>query len=241
MSNLKVNAKSSVLEHKRKHNLLVDEFEKVPELVDTKIASDKEIISKIVNDTEESFISFPKNIAPLMYYNAYIDEYYFFDYYNEQLVDSNGDILAPISVSNGKVEISSLQIEEINENYDCLVYVIMENNDDITLRLNSYNLFKDIPTTQLYKHTITNVYEDNEADGQGTLEIISTISTPVSNSLTLIGLMNSAIKITPIDVNGDFADMALVFNASCGIWQDNYTYDYAFRFQEISVDRVEKI
>ena len=242
MSNLKVNSKSSVLEHKRKHNLLVDkmveEFAKIPELVDAKISSDKEIISKIEISEDGNTLTFPEHILPVVFYDDLIQEAIYFDYVDAQGKYNDGSVYGNISVEDNKVSLTNSEYEfETLTNSD-LVYSLF---DDNVSPLNFLNLYKDIPTTQLYKHTITHVYEYEEVDGEGTLEVISNIATEPANSQAFINLLNTAIKITPIDVNGDFEDLIVVFNAHSGIWQGNFVNTLSFGRLDSAEDTIEKI
>ena len=66
MSSLKVNAKTKILEFKKKHNELVDEIpseEEITNLAKLAIQADKDVLSQITveydSDNDETVISFP--------------------------------------------------------------------------------------------------------------------------------------------------------------------------------------
>lgn len=108
------------------------------------ISDDKEVISKIVVDTEYDQTKLPKNVLPIMYYSVADSDAYYFDYKDGKMtdgIDSTNDV--DISIENNQVIIDSdLTIDE----NDILVYCYFENLDANDILLNFTNLIKAIPT-----------------------------------------------------------------------------------------------
>lgn len=200
------------------------------------ISDDKEIISKIVVDSENHTTTFPKGVVPMMYYSEN-EAYLFFDYIHGKVLYDDGGIFESFVIDEGKVIINEV-IPDIDETTDTLVYCYMNNNDDLALSLNFYNLFRDIPTTQLYKHTITHVAEDNVVEDSGSLEVISFNPSAPTNEDQFLELLDNAIKIKPL---GALDGIQVIFNSMCGFYNDSFEYEFAFRRGSGSTDTIEKI
>lgn len=149
LKKFRVNARTKILEFKKKHNLLV---EKVGEIGQE---ASKEIISKIkfIEGASENSYVFPKGIVPLRMYltierdSVVFDEYAYFDYtYPPHLIDENKDEFSEthtlVFVDGCLVLSGQFEITFMSE----LVYINADEIDiaEDTLNFNSYDILNPI-------------------------------------------------------------------------------------------------
>ena len=188
-----VNARTKILEFKKKHNLLAEEVEKVPNLIESAIKADKNILSKIKIEYDEegnrTIFSLPKNVLPL---RAYFGDNYangkniYFDYDNSSMYDDDYNSVGGVDILYNQVILSfPVSLSDISI-YSELEYIPFEGGSI----LNTYYIYNPITSgggTKLYLHKIrgsgriklTNSYtEDFDSIS---LDIISPVSTDITS------------------------------------------------------------
>lgn len=153
--------------------------------------ADFELLNKIefTYDSEDdiTYITFPKNILPSVYYEDYESRYLYFDYKNRRIINSSGtDILYndEMSIIDGKLNIQLSGCWELDPNYDYMQYDLYDGFDNpirhSILMPNNYELhhLEDIYATIDYvdeeiAYALTTVYKPK---GSSTVSNLNNIS-----------------------------------------------------------------
>lgn len=191
MSNLKVNAKTKILEFKRKHNELVDE---IPQM----IKASKDVISKIkmVYDENDNFTSiiFPKGIMPL---SITINTHTLF-IKNESLVNELGEEVEGYGFDGYYADAGIVYLDVVGNITEQIInelnYVSYDSDGaKYTLLKDTYHLFHPITSggSKLYKHRI--LFQTNSLQLDFILEVINKSSDKIENSSQLYNAFTNII------------------------------------------------
>lgn len=204
IKNLFVNARTKILEFKRKHNFLVEKVKSVEEEIPTTqqittiansaIQADKDILSKITleydEDNNKTTFIFPKGILVIKFYCYFSDELHgamFVDYDNSRILNTEGISVYEFSLSYTTDHFAltvdgDYQDSFITELFYDLMYINYI-NDDGGDYYNWYNILNPQPVgTKLYKHKIKYATSYNSSpSGAGNIFIISTDKDPYTD------------------------------------------------------------
>ncbi len=225
-----VNARTKILEFKRKYNLFV---EKVPNIIDSAIQADKDIISQIKVEYDEQhnltkFI-FPKGILPIRFFDDKVDsDYEYFDYTSQRILMSNGDVSSWVLTSDGESVIIELSSQSDNTAISELLFIHFNGELDIQSNYNWYKILNYKGATKLYKHT----FFDSNNNYQ--FELITPYGTPFNfNTLDTYKKVYDFIKTISCLSFKTIYFQDMYFDSTTG---HNYFYIIEIEGQKSSVD-----
>ena len=161
MPTKKVNAKTKILEFKKKHNLLVEEVDEISASAQTEtdvkqlILDDKNVINQLNYGGEgEDFLEFPEFILPLRI-QANSGDIYFMDYSRNKMIDEDLNDVCEFEFNENKLRILDWNDQTAASVYN-LEYILFDGEDE-ELILNTYYLYHPITSggTKLYLHKLT--------------------------------------------------------------------------------------